>query len=102
MKLQELLKTADFDKMFEYIVKFDHKTEGSRFGFQVAYELLCDMELPDEEDCGETEVVHNPFKDDNILTPKFHPNSAISPGKIIINNKCGVTFLTSSTVGTGV
>ena len=25
MKLQELFKSADFDKMFEYIVKFDHK-----------------------------------------------------------------------------
>ena len=72
MKLQELLKTADFDKMFEYIVKFDHKTEGSRFGFQVAYELLCDMELPDEEDCGETEVVPNPFKDDNEENKEFY------------------------------
>jgi len=72
MKLQELLKTADFDKMFEYIVKFDHKTAGSRFGFQVAYELLCDMELPNKEDCGEIEVVPNPFKDDKEENKEFY------------------------------
>ena len=30
--------------MFEYIVKFDSKSEGSRFAYLVAYELLCDME----------------------------------------------------------
>lgn len=72
MRLQELLKTADFDKMFEYIVKFNHKMAGSRFGFQVAYELLCDMELPNKEDCGEIEVVPNPFKDDKEENkPKF-------------------------------
>ena len=44
MKLQELLRKCDFDKMFEYIVKFDSKSEGSRFAYLVAYELLCDME----------------------------------------------------------
>ena len=43
MKLQELLRKCDFDKMFEYIVKFDSKSEGSRFAYLVAYELLCDM-----------------------------------------------------------
>jgi hypothetical protein len=31
MKLQELLRKCDFDRMFEYIVKFDPKSEGSRF-----------------------------------------------------------------------
>jgi hypothetical protein len=44
MKLQELLRKCDFDRMFEYIVKFDPKSEGSRFSYLVAYELLCDME----------------------------------------------------------
>ncbi len=43
MKLQELLRKCDFDRMFEYIVKFDSKSEGSRFAYLVAYELLCDM-----------------------------------------------------------
>jgi len=33
MKLQELLRKCDFDKMFEYIVKFDPKSEGSRFAY---------------------------------------------------------------------
>ena len=40
MKLQELLRKCDFDRMFEYIVKFDSKSEGSRFAYLVAYELL--------------------------------------------------------------
>ena len=44
MKLQELFRKCDFDKMFEYIVKFDPKSEGSRFSYLVAYELLCYME----------------------------------------------------------
>ena len=39
MKLQELLRKCDFDRMFEYIVKFDPKSEGSRFAYLVAYEL---------------------------------------------------------------
>ena len=33
MKLQELLRKCDFDKMFEYIAKFDPKSEGSRFAY---------------------------------------------------------------------
>ena len=47
MKLQELLRKCDFDRMFEYIVKFDPKSEGSRFSYLVAYELLCDMRYGD-------------------------------------------------------
>ena len=39
MKLQELIRKCDFDKMFEYIVKFDSKSEGCRFAYLVAYEL---------------------------------------------------------------
>ncbi|MCP5978466.1 hypothetical protein NL364_28665, partial [Klebsiella pneumoniae] len=59
MKLQELLRKCDFDKMFEYIVKFDSKSEGCRFAYLVAYELLCDMEL--EEDNREYDIVPNPY-----------------------------------------
>ena len=58
MKLQELLRKCDFDKMFEYIVKFDSKSEGSRFAYLVAYELLCDMEA---EEGREYDVVPNPY-----------------------------------------
>jgi len=50
MKLQELLRKCDFDRMFEYIVKFDPKSEGSRFAYLVAYELLCDMEAEEGRD----------------------------------------------------
>ena len=31
MKLQELLRKRNFDKMYEYIVKFDPYSEGNRF-----------------------------------------------------------------------
>ena len=58
MKLQELLRQCNFDKMFEYIVKFDSKSEGSRFAYLVAYELLCDMEA---EEGREYDVVPNPY-----------------------------------------
>ncbi len=58
MKLQKLLRKCDFDKMFEYIVKFDSKSEGSRFAYLVAYELLCDMEA---EEGREYDVVPNPY-----------------------------------------
>ena len=58
MKLQELLRKCDFDKMFEYIVKFDSKSEGSRFAYMVAYELLCDMEA---EEGREYDIVPNPY-----------------------------------------
>ena len=58
MKLQELLRKCDFDKMFEYIVKFDSKSEGGRFAYLVAYELLCDMEA---EEGREYNVVPNPY-----------------------------------------
>ena len=58
MKLQELLRKCDFDKMFGYIVKFDSKSEGSRFAYLVAYELLCDMEA---EEGREYDVVPNPY-----------------------------------------
>ena len=58
MKLQELLRKCDFDKMFEYIVKFDPKSEGSRFAYLVAYELLCDMEA---EEGREYDIVPNPY-----------------------------------------
>lgn len=44
MKLQELLQNGNFDKMYEYIVKFDPYSEGNRFAYQAAYELLCNME----------------------------------------------------------
>ena len=59
MKLKELLRKGDFDKMFEYIVKFHPKSEGSRFAYLVAYELLCDMEA--EDDGREYTVVPNPY-----------------------------------------
>ena len=58
MKLQELLRKCDFDRMFEYIVKFDLKSEGSRFAYLVAYELLCDMEA---EEGREYDIVPNPY-----------------------------------------
>ena len=58
MILQELLRKGDFDKMFEYIVKFHPKSEGSQFAYQVAYELLCDMKA---EEGGEYDVVPNPY-----------------------------------------
>ena len=58
MKLQKLLRKCDFDKMFEYIVMFDSKSEGSRFAYLVAYELLCDMEA---EEGREYDVVPNPY-----------------------------------------
>lgn len=64
MKLQELFKSADFDKMFEYIVKFDRKMTSSRSEFLAAYTLLCDMILSEDgEGYGEIEVVPNPYKD---------------------------------------
>ena len=44
--------------MFEYIVKFDSKSEGSRFAYLVAYELLCDMEA---EEGREYDIVPNPY-----------------------------------------
>jgi hypothetical protein len=59
MKLQELLRKGDFDRMFEYIVKFHPKSEGSRFSYLVAYELLCDMEA--EYDGRKYDVVPNPY-----------------------------------------
>jgi len=65
MKLQELLRKCDFDKMFEYIVKFDSKSEGSRFAYLVAYELLCDMEA---EEGREYDVVPNPYAKDSDCT----------------------------------
>jgi len=58
MKLQKLLRKCDFDRMFEYIVKFDPKSEGSRFAYLVAYKLLCDMEA---EEGREYDVVPNPY-----------------------------------------
>ena len=58
MKLQELLRKCDFDKMFEYIVKFDSKSEGSRFSYLVAYEQQCDMEA---EEGREYDIVPNPY-----------------------------------------
>ena len=53
-----VVKECDFDRMFEYIVKFDPKSEGSRFSYLVAYELLCDMEA---EEGREYDVVPNPY-----------------------------------------
>lgn len=44
MKLQELLRKRNFDKMYEYIVKFDPYSEGNRFAYLAAYDLLCIME----------------------------------------------------------
>ncbi len=58
MKLQELLRKCDFDRMFEYIVKFHPKSEGSRFSYLVAYELLYNME---EEEGREYDIVPNPY-----------------------------------------
>ena len=58
MKLQELFKQTDFDKMFDYIVKFHPKSENSWYGYRVAYELLCDME---PEGNGEVDVVPNRY-----------------------------------------
>jgi TPR repeat protein len=58
MKLQELLRKGSFDRMFGYIVKFDPKQEGSRFCYQAAYALLCDMEA---ETGREYDVVPNPY-----------------------------------------
>ena len=58
MKLQEIFRKCDFDRMFEYIVKFHPKSEGSRFAYLVAYELLCDKEA---EEGGEYDIVPNPY-----------------------------------------
>ena len=44
MKLQELFRKSNFDKMYDYIVKFDPYSEGNRFAYQAAYKLLCNME----------------------------------------------------------
>ena len=44
--------------MFDYIVKFDPKQEGSRFCYQAAYALLCDMEA---ETGREYDVAPNPY-----------------------------------------
>jgi tetratricopeptide (TPR) repeat protein len=70
MKLQELFKSADFDKMFEYIVKFDHKMADSRFGFLVAYDMLCNMKL--DGDYEKLEIVPNPYKDDEGENQEFY------------------------------
>lgn len=45
MKLQELLQKGNFDKMYEHIVKFDPYSEGNRFAYLTAYELLCIMKV---------------------------------------------------------
>lgn len=58
MKLQEIFRKCDFDRMFEYIIKFHPKSEGSRFAYLVAYELLCDMEA---EEGREYDIVPNPY-----------------------------------------
>ena len=44
--------------MFDYIVKFDPKQEGSRFCYQAAYALLCTMEA---ETGRVLDVVPNPY-----------------------------------------
>lgn len=71
MKLQELFKSVDFDKMFEFIVKFDRKMVGSRSEFLNAYKLLCDMPIPEAKRYGEIEVVPNPYKDDDERKKEF-------------------------------
>ena len=58
MKLQELLRKGDFDRLFDYIVKFDPKQERGQFCYQAAYALLCDMEA---EAGREYDVVPNPY-----------------------------------------
>ena len=42
---------------------------------------------------GTTLMNNSPFNGDSILTPIFQPSNAMTPGKIIINNKCGLTAL---------
>lgn len=71
MKLQELFKSADFDKMFEYIVKFDRKMVGSRSEFLTAYTLLCDMPIPEAKSYREIEVIPNPHKDEEESKKEF-------------------------------
>lgn len=39
---------------------------------------------------------NNEFNGDSILTPMFQPTSAMTPGYIIINNKCGLADITAS------
>ena len=58
MKLQKIFRKCDFDRMFEYIVKFHPQSEGSRFAYLVAYELLCDKKA---EEGGEYDIVPNPY-----------------------------------------
>lgn len=42
---------------------------------------------------------NNEFNGDSILTPMFQPTSAMTPGYIIINNKCGLADITASPDG---
>lgn len=42
----------------------------------------------------------SPFNGDRMLTPMFQPSSAMTPGNIIINNKCGAVAFKSAAVGT--
>ena len=71
MKLQELLRKCDFDRMFEYIVKFDSKSEGSRFAYLFAYELLCDMEA--EEGRGKRGFIRDALHDGPGAVVEFIP-----------------------------
>ena len=59
MNLQDLLKKGNFDKMYEYIVKFDPYSEGNRSAYLAAYELLCNMEV---EDGREYKLSHNTYE----------------------------------------
>ena len=43
MKLQDIFRNSDFEKVFDYICKIDPKSKGSKFSYMTAFEYLCDM-----------------------------------------------------------
>jgi len=43
MKLQDIFRKSDFDKVFDHIIKIDPKSRGSKFSYMTAFEYLCDM-----------------------------------------------------------
>jgi len=43
MTLQELLRKSSFARAFDYIIRMDPRTKGSKFCFQTAWEYLCQM-----------------------------------------------------------
>lgn len=75
MNLLDLLKKGNFDKMYEYIVRFDPYSEGNRSAYLAAYELLCNMEV---EEGREYKVEHNFFERLHDRSTKVTP--VLCPG----------------------